>query len=131
LALKPNQVYERIDFFHGVEHLGKVAALRKSSSSKERKRWVRRHRTLFLRGQLEMVVAAVREICRGRGRSQIRTRRNYFVKNLARMRYDCIRALRLPMGSGCVESAIRRVVNLRLRGPCIFNCAKPTQLLIA
>jgi len=26
----------------------------------------------------------------------------------------------LPLGSGAVESAIRRVVNLRLKGPCIF-----------
>jgi hypothetical protein len=122
LGLKPGQVHELIDFYHGVEHLGKVAALRKS--------WVRRHRTLLLRGQVEKVVAAVREICRGRNSSEIRTQRNYFMKNLARMRYDRIRALKLPLGSGCVESAIRRVVNLRLKGPCIFWCQAHAEAIL-
>jgi hypothetical protein len=130
LGLKPQQVHELIDFYHGVEHLGKVAALRKSWTSTERKTWLRRHRTLLLQGQVEKVVAAVREICRGRNSSEIRTQRNYFVKNLARMRYDRIRALKLPMGSGCVESAIRRVVNLRLKGPCIFWCKANAEAIL-
>jgi hypothetical protein len=41
LGLHPEQVQEVIDFYHAVEHLGKVAALRKSWSAKERKAWVR------------------------------------------------------------------------------------------
>ncbi len=36
------------------------------------------------------------------------------------MQYDKIKSLNLPIGSGAVESAIRRVVNLRLKGPSIF-----------
>ena len=36
------------------------------------------------------------------------------------MAYQTLRALKLPIGSGAIESAIRRVVNLRLKGPCIF-----------
>ena len=36
------------------------------------------------------------------------------------MAYDKLKALKLPIGSGGVESAIRRVINLRLKGPCIF-----------
>jgi hypothetical protein len=28
--------------------------------------------------------------------------------------------LNLPIGSGAIESSIRRVVNLRLKGPCTF-----------
>ncbi len=30
-----------------------------------------------------------------------------------------VAALKLPSGSGAIESAIRRVVNLRLKGPSI------------
>ena len=48
------------------------------------------------------------------------TERNYFIRNQQRMAYPKIKALSLPQGSGAVESAIRRVVNLRLKGPCIF-----------
>ena len=36
------------------------------------------------------------------------------------MQYAAFRHLQLPTGSGCVESAIRRVINLRLKSPGIF-----------
>lgn len=122
LGLKPEQVYELIDFYHAVEHLAKVAGLRKSWSAKERKRWVTRYRRLLLKGQVDHVIEAVRDICRGRNSKAMRTQRDYFVKNRARMAYAKIMALNLPIGSGAVESAIRRVVNLRLKGPGIFWC---------
>lgn len=120
LGLNPGQVHELIDFYHAVEHLGKVAALRKSWSVKQRKAWVRKHRRLLFKGQVEQVVEAVRAICRGRYGKAITTERNYFVRNQHRMAYPTLKALQLPIGSGAVESAIRRVVNLRLKGPCIF-----------
>jgi hypothetical protein len=37
------------------------------------------------------------------------------------MAYPALKALQLPIGRGAVESAIRRVVNLRLKGPCLFG----------
>ena len=36
------------------------------------------------------------------------------------MRYKEIKDKKLPIGSGGVESGIRRVINLRLKGPGIF-----------
>lgn len=36
------------------------------------------------------------------------------------MTYAEFRRLKIPIGSGCVESAIRRVINLRLKSPGIF-----------
>ena len=45
---------------------------------------------------------------------------NYFVKNSNRMQYANFNRLKLPTGSGCVESAIRRVINLRLKSPGSF-----------
>jgi hypothetical protein len=130
LGLKPEQVYELIDFYHAVEHLGKVAGLRKSWSAKQRKVWVRKHRRLLRQGQVDKVIEAVKEVCRGRNSKGIRTERDYFVRNLSRMAYDRIRALKLPIGSGSVESAIRRVVNLRLKGPCIFWCKENAEAIL-
>ena len=130
LGLKPEQVYELIDFYHAVEHLGKVAGLRKSWTAKQRKCWVRKHRRLLRQGQVDQVIDAVKEICRGRNSKDIRTERNYFVRNISRMAYARIRALKLPIGSGSVESAIRRVVNLRLKGPCIFWCKENAEAIL-
>ncbi len=130
LGLKPEQVHELIDFYHAVEHLGKVAGLRKSWTARQRKFWVRKHRRLLRQGQVEKVVEAVKEVCRGRYSKGIRTERNYFVRNISRMAYARIRALKLPIGSGSVESAIRRVVNLRLKGPCIFWCKENAEAIL-
>jgi hypothetical protein len=130
LGLKPEQVHELIDFYHAVEHLGKVAALRKSWTAKQRKSWIHRQRKHLREGQADKVVAAVREICRGRNSKEIRTQRDYFVKNITRMLYDRMRALKLPIGSGCIESAIRRVINLRLKGPCTFWCRPNAEAIL-
>ncbi len=130
LGLKSEQVYELIDFYHAVEHLAKVAGLRKSWTARERKFWIRKHRRLLRQGQVEKVIEAVKEVCRGRHSKGMRTERNYFVRNISRMAYARVRALKLPIGSGSVESAIRRVVNLRLKGPCIFWCKENAEAIL-
>ena len=120
LGLQAKQVHELLDFYHGVEHLAEVAKLRKSWSAKQRKSWVTKHRRLLLKGQVSKVIDAVRKLCRGRNSKAIRTEREYFVKHQHRMDYAHLKANHWPMGSGAVESAIRRVINLRLKGPGIF-----------
>lgn len=120
LGLDPKRVHELIDFYHAVEHLGNVASLRKNWSVKERRAWIKKQRRLLLKGEASSVVKAVQVICRGRNGKKIATERDYFVKNEQRLAYPTLKALNLPIGSGAVESAVRRVINLRLKGPCIF-----------
>ena len=63
---------------------------------------------------------ALRELCRGRTAGKIRTHLNYFLKNRHRFAYTTMVGLGLPQGSGAVESAIRRVINLRIKGASIY-----------
>lgn len=44
--------------------------------------------------------------------------------------YKQLKALNLPIGSGAVESAIRRIVNLRLKRPCIFWCKESAEAIL-
>jgi hypothetical protein len=120
LGLDPQRVYELIDFYHAVEHVGKLAALRKNWSAKQRQAWLRTQRHQLLKGHVDTVMEPVQPFCRGRNSKAITTERNYFVRNRQRMAYPTLKSLKLPLGSGAIESAIRRVVNLRLKGPCIF-----------
>lgn len=120
LGLNPGQFYELVDFYHAVEHLGAVASLRKSWSSRERKTWIRKQRKRLLEGDVEAVIDSVRQICKGRLSNGMRRERNYFIRNKNRMCYAQIADLGFPIGSGAIESAIRRVVNLRLKGASIF-----------
>lgn len=120
LRISPNQFYELVDFYHAVEHLGKAAALRKGWKSSERTHWITKHRRLLLKGKVDKVIEAIGQICRGRGSKKLRRELNYFMRNRKRMLYSTISGLGLPIGSGAMESAIRRVVNLRLKGASIY-----------
>ncbi len=75
-------------------------------------------------------MAAVQAICRGRHRKAIRTQRDSFIKNQSRMAYATLIAMKLPSGSGAMESTVRRVVNLRLKGPSLFWCRARAEAIL-
>lgn len=120
LGVAPDRYDELVDFYHAVEHLGKIANLQKGWKPAQRKRWVTKYRRLLLKGAITDVLEEIRRVCRGRRRKKLNTERNYFVKNRSRMHYAEIRQKGLPIGSGAMESAIRRVVNLKLKGASIY-----------
>jgi hypothetical protein len=130
LGLAVEQVHELLDFYHAVQHLGQVVALRKDWSAKARARWRTQQRRFLLQGQVKQVIAAVQALCRGRHSKAIRTQRNYFIKNQSRMVYAQLIAMKLPIGSGAIESTVRRVVNLRLKGPSIFWCRASAEAIL-
>jgi len=65
-------------------------------------------------------MTAVRDRCRGRHSKAIRTHRAYVLKHHHRMAYAQLMALTLPIGSGAIARAVRRVVHVRLQGPRLF-----------
>ena len=80
-------MHELLDFYHAVHHLGQVAARRKDWSAKARTRWRTHQRHLLMQGEVDQVIAAVRDRCRGRNSKAIRKHREYFIKNQHRMAY--------------------------------------------
>ena len=130
LGITAAQVYELLDFYHTVQRLGQVAALRKDWSAKARTRWRTQQRHLLLQGAVEQVIAAMWVLCRGRHSKAIRTHLNYFIKHQSRMAYAKLMAMKLPIGSGAIESTVRRIVNLRLKGPSIFWCRASAEAIL-
>lgn len=120
LGLKPSQLFELIDFYHAVEHLTDFAKLKCRWSKAEREAWVKKQRRLLRKGGIDSVVAALQSACKGTKNALLRRERDYFIKNQSRMCYGKVSENLLPIGSGAMESSIRRVVNLRLKGACIF-----------
>jgi hypothetical protein len=122
LGIRPDQINELVDFYHAVEHLGKIAALQRRWTAAERQAWIGRQRRRLLKGGFEEVRTAIDAVCGSRPGKALKRERAYFQRNgdKGRMDYARIAALKLPIGSGAVESAIRRVVNLRLKGPSIY-----------
>ena len=54
------------------------------------------------------------------GQNPITPEINYFEKHTNRMNYQLFRQQKWLCGSGAVESAIRRIVNLRFKAPSSF-----------
>ena len=121
-----------LDFYHAVEHLSDLASEIKEWDKKGRDRWVNRQKKRLLNGELEKFMHVVDDVCKGRNNANLQRERDYFSKHMPHMKYAELKGKGLPIGSGAVESAIRRVVNLRLKGPGIFwheDCADAMLML--
>jgi hypothetical protein len=104
-----------IDYSHAVSTLHTIASYCSGWSDKRRNRWTNQAETLLYNGDIEGVAAKIRDLAGGRRAKKILSHLGYFVGNAERMRYPELRRRRLPQGSGIVESAIRRVINMRLK----------------
>lgn len=113
---------ELVDFYHVIEHVHALAALKTSWRPAQRKRWATRQRRRLWRGELQAFIDEIERFCRGKKGKGWARERDYLLRNARAGRLDYAKARRakLPMGSGTMESAIRRVVNLRLKGASIF-----------
>lgn len=130
LPLDASHIHQLVDFYHAVEHLNKVAQFKKTWTVSERQAWQKTQRTRLLQGRVDEVVKAIHEICKGRLSKGIKTEKNYFDRNQHRMNYAAIKALNLPIGSGAIESSVRRVINLRIKGPCTFWLKKHAEHIL-
>jgi hypothetical protein len=113
---------ELVDFYHVVEHIYALAALNTSWRASYRKQWATRQRRRLWRGELRALIDDVERLCRGKRGKDWTRERDYLLRNARAGRLDYAKARRakMPIGSGSMESAIRRVVNLRLKGAGIF-----------
>jgi len=122
LGVRPDRVDELVDFYYAVEHLGTIVGLPRRWSASERQVWIRRQRRHLLTGRVAEVVKAIEAPCGRRAGQAMKRELNYFRRNAGkgRMEYARITESKLPIGSGAIESAIRRAVNLRLKGASVY-----------
>lgn len=118
-GIPSGKVSKYLDFYHAAEHLGQVADAMVFSSQKKRSKWFRHMKTLLKTVTPQQFLAELSK-SRRRGNATIRREYQYFAKNQAAIDYRKAIKLHIPIGSGAVESAIRRVVNLRLKGAGMF-----------
>ncbi len=120
LGFERARVTEVVDFYHAVQRIHAVAEELKGWRADKKAIWTKQMRRKLLRGQLDEVREELHQLCRGRNAKKIRSLVRYFDRHAARMNYADYKQRGIPLGSGAVESCIRRVVNLRLKGNGIF-----------
>ncbi len=113
-------VHEVIDYTHAKQNLNDLLNLL-STKLKGRKKVVKACKDFLFSGKIEKIKDTLLSLIKGKKRkSMLKKWKNYFLKNITRMQYHNFKEKRIPTGSGFVESAIRRVINLRLKSAGIF-----------
>ena len=123
LGLDPHKVVEVFDWAHAVEHLTTAAEacpLWAQWTAPKRQRWLRKQRKRLKQGHLAALLAALEQLGQGQELPDLARELAFFRKHAFRMRYRAFLQAGIPIGSGAVESALRRVVNLRMKGPGSF-----------
>ena len=114
---------EVIDYTHAKQNLQEVLEkLPKKSGPSKLAAIAQEWKDLLWKGQLVEIYRQIRDFIKSpaKRKQALKKFKNYFLNNFRRMQYAAFRHLDLPTGSGCVESAIRRVINLRLKSTGIF-----------
>jgi hypothetical protein len=133
LGLKTEQLIELIDFYHAAEHLQKFAEL-VFKKKKEAKAWFKKARSKMrhksFRKLLKDMQRLVNSIEDGKKKSDAESSLDYFSEQPQRFAYRQVKAKNLPIGSGAIESLIRQVVNLRLKGTGKFWLHENAEIIL-
>ena len=122
VKLDPNRVVEVLDWCHAVHHLS-VALAALPLTESQRKGLYQRLRGLLKEGQSRDVIAELKVLAVNEPDDSAMGREiRYLTKHsdAGRLRYQVFRRRSVPIGSGAIESTIRRVITLRLKGNGIY-----------
>lgn len=118
-GIASEKVRKCLDFYHAAEHLSNIAGATPFATEKQRRKWLEEMKHSMKISDTKQFLSVLAKYKR-KGNSVIRKEYQYFLKHAVGLNYRDIIAQKLPIGSGAVESAIRRVVNLRLKGAGMF-----------
>jgi len=114
-----DKVYQVLDYTHAKQHLNELLNLVPAA---ERDAVAVDWKIKLWEGEIDALKQGIKTmVTRGKKRKKaLKHWESYFETNAKRMCYSSFKKQGLVCGSGCVESAIRRVINLRLKAPGSF-----------
>jgi hypothetical protein len=119
-GLDPKRTERILDCCHAAHHVS-LALQALGLAEAERTATYRTLRHQLRAGRSREVVAALRAMAQAQPfDSEVWVEIEFLDKHEAHLRYDWFQYRGRPLGSGAVESAIRRVINLRLKGSGIY-----------
>jgi hypothetical protein len=119
-GLDPKRVERILDCCHAVHHVS-LALQALGLAEAERTATYRTLRHQLRAGRSREVVATLRRMAQAPPfDSGVWVEIEFLDKHESHLRYDWFRYRGRPLGSGAIESAVRRVINLRLKGHGIY-----------
>jgi len=121
LKVADKKLFQIIDQTHAKQNLSKAFDLVSKKKKDKVKFDILKVKKLLFNGYIDQIALKAKKLFKVRNNSPIMKKiKSYFLSNKERMQYQSIKNNRMPIGSGCIESAIRRVINLRLKAPDSF-----------
>jgi len=133
VGLRPKQVVRVLDWCHAVHHVS-LALEALALAPAERQHWYRHLCGLLRRGRAYQVTGQLSLLAEGHPpEAAVWTSVRYLEAHAdaGHLRYAYFRKRGVAQGSGAIESAIRRVINLRLKGPGLLWDEKNAEGLLA
>ena len=130
----PSETYQLFDFYHVTEHL-QIFADVAFTEEQERKAWFQKSRKVLKKGKaLTLVQEMDKFIARAAEHDSkiLAKQRDYLLRAYreGRLNYSKVLARKLPIGSGAIESLIRQVVNLRMKGNSKFWLKENAEIML-
>jgi hypothetical protein len=133
VGIPHDRVHEVLDFCHAAHHISLALTAFGVSETEHRPLYLEMRRQLR-QGQWRRVVADLADMADDElAESEMQREVNYLRRHgeAGRLSYPTFRRHRLPLGSGAIESSIRRVINLRLKGNGIFWLEENAEAVLA
>jgi len=118
MNIDPQKVHKVLDFYHAAQQLWTVIDTMPQLSQAQKQRLFKKCRKRLKQGHIEQLIEMLGQ--RAKGNKDVHKELKYFHGHEQKCRYDLFVRQNIPIGSGAIESAIRRVVNLRLKGAGMF-----------
>lgn len=132
LKIPFSKIVLTLDYYHGVEHLRDLSKLLPITEKEQQK--------VFTKWKADLWEGLARTIVRDFKKrikhskstlsKEMKTALGYFYKHHDHMQYKRYKRRKLLCGSGLVESAVRRIINLRFKGSSSFWLKENLEKLI-
>lgn len=126
LGVKNEKITETLDYYHAREHLTEMMSY---IDKDMREKLLPKFKKATWEGNIKALKRLVKKGIKGVDLDNF-TPYNYFLKNKQRIDYQSFRKNNYPIGSGIIESGIRRIINLRFKAPSSFWYPQNVEKLI-
>ena len=115
VGVKKENLTQLLDFYHAAQHLDEAVKACTSMHAAHQSELFEELRGYLRKSQRPYLLARLRQLAKGRRAKPIKKVMAYFEARKDLLGYAKAREAKLPIGSGAIESAIRRVLNLRFK----------------
>jgi hypothetical protein len=128
----PNAI-QIVDFYHALEHAGRVlVALLGSKEHPDYRKRLGRWAKQLLKDGVKKLIAQARQECKGRSCAEaVEKELGYFVHNVLRMQYGTFRNQGFFIGSGVVEAGCKTIIGARCKQSGMFWSRPGAQNVLA